>query len=952
MPSNELRLFVSSTFRDLMPEREQLVKKVFPRIRKECRARGVEFTEIDLRWGITEEESRTGKTVRICLEEIDKCRPYFIGIIGSRYGWIPGITEIEKDPEMLKEFPWLQEYAAGEKSIIEMEFAHGAVLLKNDSAFFYEQSFPTEAHPSHVTHSSHGDDGPLDALKDNLQSSGLPYRKFSDPEELGEQVFQDILTILDRDFPKKAELTPLERERIEHEAYARNRRQSYVANPAYYDAFVRHVMSDGPPLIIWGKSGLGKSALMAYLTHEYQSRNPNAFVVQHFIGAAEGSDPEDVMRQVMMEIKERYQLSDTIPTDDNNLREEFPVWIAKIKPEDKLVLLIDALNQLTGIAPEMHWMPEFIPPNVRLVLSTTSDSLPLEQLRKRNWNELELQPLNEAQRESIAREFLSRYHKSLTAEDHHILSSDKKSSSPLFLRTVLEELRIFGHHTTLHQQLDDYLASADERELFQKVLARMERDHGEEAVRSVMTAIWASRHGLSEAELMDITGLSRIALSEMMIAMEYHLMQREGFHTFFHNYLREAIERRYVPQDDAKKAAHTKLGDYFSTREYGHRRTDEEPWQWQSARDAEKFKACITDITMLDMLLDESHRQQLNGYWLYLQDKHPLAETYHAAMEDFARSGPAEKYFADVSAKLGNALVAASIYPEAEAQLRTALDLRKKLFGAHDLTTAESMNDLATLFYHTGKFAEAEELLKTAIAIREKIIDLNDPKIALNLNDLGTIYYSVGNLDEADQCFRNALGRYQNYFRRDNQYTASTLSNIGSILFSRKKYNEAIPFFTESMEMYQRLNGKSDAKLIAPMTNLALTFVQTEEKEKAEEYYLSVLNLSRSIYGENHYSVSDAYHNLGVFNSRSGKPEKAIQLHTKALEIRLKLHGEEHRDTINSYISLGFALYRAGELEKGEKLIVKYLPILQNQLGANHHLYLVIKTSWDELRGK
>ena len=72
MASNELRLFVSSTFRDLMPEREQLVKKIFPRIRKECRERGVEFTEIDLRWGITEEESRTGRTVRICLEEIDR----------------------------------------------------------------------------------------------------------------------------------------------------------------------------------------------------------------------------------------------------------------------------------------------------------------------------------------------------------------------------------------------------------------------------------------------------------------------------------------------------------------------------------------------------------------------------------------------------------------------------------------------------------------------------------------------------------------------------------------------------------------------------------------------------------------------------------------------------------------------------------------------------------------
>ncbi len=70
MKPNEFRIFLSSTFCDLQPEREQPVKKVFPQIRALCRERGVEFTEIDLRWGIMDEESRTGKTVRICIREV------------------------------------------------------------------------------------------------------------------------------------------------------------------------------------------------------------------------------------------------------------------------------------------------------------------------------------------------------------------------------------------------------------------------------------------------------------------------------------------------------------------------------------------------------------------------------------------------------------------------------------------------------------------------------------------------------------------------------------------------------------------------------------------------------------------------------------------------------------------------------------------------------------------
>jgi hypothetical protein len=37
-----------------MPERDLLVKEVFPALRRKCAKRFVTFTEADLRWGITE----------------------------------------------------------------------------------------------------------------------------------------------------------------------------------------------------------------------------------------------------------------------------------------------------------------------------------------------------------------------------------------------------------------------------------------------------------------------------------------------------------------------------------------------------------------------------------------------------------------------------------------------------------------------------------------------------------------------------------------------------------------------------------------------------------------------------------------------------------------------------------------------------------------------------------
>jgi hypothetical protein len=90
--SREIRVFLSSTFKDMEAERNHLVKQVFPKVRVACQERQVGFTEIDLRWGVTEEESKNGATVEICLKEIDRCRdfpPFFIGFLGERYGWIP-----------------------------------------------------------------------------------------------------------------------------------------------------------------------------------------------------------------------------------------------------------------------------------------------------------------------------------------------------------------------------------------------------------------------------------------------------------------------------------------------------------------------------------------------------------------------------------------------------------------------------------------------------------------------------------------------------------------------------------------------------------------------------------------------------------------------------------------------------------------------------------------------
>ena len=132
-------VFVSSTFNDMHAERDFLVKRVFPELREWCEQRKLHLIDIDLRWGITESDATNKNVIRVCLNRIDECRPFFLCFLGQRRGWVPGKNEIA--PDTYKIFPELKQYI-GDASVTEMEILHAVIDPMNkkeraDRAFFY-----------------------------------------------------------------------------------------------------------------------------------------------------------------------------------------------------------------------------------------------------------------------------------------------------------------------------------------------------------------------------------------------------------------------------------------------------------------------------------------------------------------------------------------------------------------------------------------------------------------------------------------------------------------------------------------------------------------------------------------------------------------------------------------------------------------------------------------------
>jgi AraC-like DNA-binding protein len=77
----------------MQAERDYLRTQLLPEVNDILREYAIKLRLIDLRWGINTLESNEctveEKVLQVCLNEIKRSRPFFLGLLGDRYGWIP-----------------------------------------------------------------------------------------------------------------------------------------------------------------------------------------------------------------------------------------------------------------------------------------------------------------------------------------------------------------------------------------------------------------------------------------------------------------------------------------------------------------------------------------------------------------------------------------------------------------------------------------------------------------------------------------------------------------------------------------------------------------------------------------------------------------------------------------------------------------------------------------------
>jgi AAA ATPase domain/Domain of unknown function (DUF4062) len=429
----------------------------------------------------------------------------------------------------------------------------------------------------------------------------------------------------------------LQSERDEHRAFAEQRLKIFVGRENNLAAIARYIAgADTRPLILHGRSGLGKSALMARAIAVAEAAGPVP-VVYRFIGAsAASSDLRSLLISLIEDLAARgvAEMPAEFEQDANKLCDQIRTLLSSIT--QPVVIFLDALDQLRKPY-RLGWLPDQLPTAVKLVVSVlddadyVTDSGVYRSLRQRLPKDslLEIEPLGPKDGRDILTALETEAGRRLQGhqQDYIIGQFEQAGASPLYLRTAFEiakswrsmdrvgvggrvlaadtaligqfigDLSAVHHHKPeLVTRLLGYLAAAKDGLSAKELTEVLSRD------ANVMQAVSSERHGARTDRLPASTW---VRLNRQLAPfLTEKRIDDQPLLQFFHRQVAQVAGELH--DEPAKAGLHAALADYFDSRVtnesgkgvYGKRSLSELPYQLYHAGDTSHDTSRLGQILM------------------------------------------------------------------------------------------------------------------------------------------------------------------------------------------------------------------------------------------------------------------------------------------------------------------------------------------------------------------
>lgn len=470
-------VFVSSTFKDMQFERDELKNRVAPRIDSFLASYGENVHFGDLRWGVNttemSEEESAKKVLKVCLDEIDDCRPYMIVFIGERYGWIPS-------QELILEAARIRgiESIDPDISVTNLEIEYGALLNPDFEGhiLFYFRNLDTSEMDIEDKKIYEAESNihkqKLDALKDVIQEKYPGYVRYYDAKydkntktivnlsPVMEMVYNDLCHIFKIDLDKFESLPNYQRalrnSETRFEKYSKNayRRKDFNYSMPKWNVLenVFDNRYENAPIMtnLSGDAGAGKKTNLAIM-YEEAKKDQVINSYPYAVGLDEYTkDREELIDFITNVLEDELGIEHQEPSTDLDLRKiHMATLIEHFSQTDKHVRFFimgctkEAVNLLRYIEAVLDSRLINISFFVTYEQETIFNDLPAPYYLFGNTRfvaQLELED-----KLGIIRAILKNKHKELPESVIKLITTKEGSNNALYLSLIVERLLLLDH---------------------------------------------------------------------------------------------------------------------------------------------------------------------------------------------------------------------------------------------------------------------------------------------------------------------------------------------------------------------------------------------------------------------------------------------------------------------------------------------------------------------------
>ena len=450
---------------------------------------------IDLRWGVntSELESDEGgkKVLKICLNEIEKCRPYIIVLLGERYGWVPNndIMEstIEKEvQEKEKEGKDYRDLLKNiNKSVTELEIEYGALLNKENIEhcfFYFRNPLPkrkmSEEKREVYLEKNHSDKLRLKKLKTKINKkfgNRVRYydvvwdddnQEITDVSSFEDMVTNDIIGLIKKELGEIKTFDWHEKEEIGFRNIINEKSTYFVGQEQLLQSLDEFIYNNDYSIyFLKGEAGSGKSSVLCkYVKKLEQDEDVEVFpylcanssktsygenVIVYYIKLLEKlinvDEVESKNDDLLLEENEDFSMEFY---QINEAREHLSQLIEKwIDINGKtMVLAVDAIDQLhkTQVSERFLWLPKRYFSRLKIIITCAQEDITIinPEYSKRIQSEY-MKPLHKKDRIDVINYTLKKNHKeSLPNEVVEVIVNRWNSKNHLYLSLIIKRLLI------------------------------------------------------------------------------------------------------------------------------------------------------------------------------------------------------------------------------------------------------------------------------------------------------------------------------------------------------------------------------------------------------------------------------------------------------------------------------------------------------------------------------